>query len=291
MGEIYALSCSLIWAFAVLLIQRSGERTSPLALNLFRSSVSVPLLLLTLLFTGQSLLQPAPLRDYLILLASGIIGIAFADTLFHASLNRVGSGISAIVSTSYSPFIILLAYLTLGERMRPLDLVGVGLITSGVLLTGSLHAPPGRTRSQLLTGIMMGTIDMMLLAISIVLAKPVLNRSPVLWATTVRQVGSLVVLLGMAAISRQRRTHFAVYRPSHGWRFMLPGAALGSYLALILWIASMKYSLASIAAVLTQTSTIFILILAAIFLRERFSGRKLIAAGLAVIGVLLITVL
>ena len=53
----------------------------------------------------------------------------------------------------------------------------------------------------------------------------------------------------------------------------------------------MKYSLASIAAVLTQMSTIFILILAAIFLHEHFSGRKLIAAGLAVIGVLLITVL
>lgn len=291
MGEIYALSCSLVWAFAVLLIQRSGERVSPLALNLFRSSVSVPLLLLTLLFTGQSLLHPAPLRDYLILIASGIIGIAIADTLFHASLNRVGSGISAIVSTSYSPFIILLAYLTLGERMRPLDLVGVGLITSGVLLTGSLHAPPGRTRSQLLTGIMMGTVDMMLLAVSIVLAKPILNHSPILWATAVRQIGSLVVLLGMAVVSRDRRAHFAVYRPAHGWRFMLPGAALGSYLSLILWIASMKYSLASIAAVLTQMSTIFILILAAIFLRERFSGRKLIAAGLAVIGVLLITVL
>jgi drug/metabolite transporter (DMT)-like permease len=291
MGEIYALSCSLVWAFAVLLFQRSGERVSPLALNLFRSSVSVPLLLLTLLFTGQSLLHPAPLRDYIILIASGIIGIAFADTLFHASLNRVGSGISAIVSTSYSPFIILLAYLTLGERMRPLDLIGVGLITSGVLLTGSLHAPAGRTRSQLLTGIMMGTVDMMLLAISIVLAKPVLNHSPILWATAVRQIGSLVVLMGMALISRQRRTHFAVYRPAHGWRYMLPGAALGSYLSLILWIASMKYSLASIAAVLTQMSTIFILILAAIFLREHFSGRKLIAAGLAVIGVLLITVL
>jgi drug/metabolite transporter (DMT)-like permease len=72
---------------------------------------------------------------------------------------------------------------------------------------------------------------------------------------------------------------------------MLPGAALGSYLSLILWIASMKYSLASIAAVLTQTSTIFILVLAAIFLHEPFPRRKLIAASLAVAGVLVLTIL
>jgi drug/metabolite transporter (DMT)-like permease len=125
MGEIYALSCSLIWSFAVILFQRSGERVSPLALNLFRSSVSVLLLLPTLFLAGQSLLQPAPLRDYLLLIASGILGIAFADTLFHASLNRIGSGLSAIASTTYSPLIVLMAYFMLGERLRPLDLCGM----------------------------------------------------------------------------------------------------------------------------------------------------------------------
>jgi drug/metabolite transporter (DMT)-like permease len=291
MGEIYALSCSLIWSFAVILLQRSGERVAPLALNLFRSSVSVLLLLPTLFLAGQSLRQPAPLRDYLLLIASGILGIAFADTLFHASLNRIGSGLSAIASTTYSPLIVLMAYFMLGERVRLLDLFGMGLIMSGMLLTGSLHPPQGRTRRQLVVGIFFGVADMVLLAFAIVLVKPVLNHSAILWATTVRQIGSLVVLLLMALISRQRRAHFAVYRPARSWRTMVPAAALGSYLSLILWIASMKYSLASIAAILTQTSTIFILILAAIFLHEPFPRRKLVAAALAVAGVLFITIL
>ena len=40
MGEIYALSCAILWAFAVILLKRSGERIRPFALNLFRVGLS-----------------------------------------------------------------------------------------------------------------------------------------------------------------------------------------------------------------------------------------------------------
>jgi drug/metabolite transporter (DMT)-like permease len=64
---------------------------------------------------------------------------------------------------------------------------------------------------------------------------------------------------------------------------------LGSYLALICWIAGMKYTKVGIAAILNQTSTMYILILAAIFLRERFTMRKLVASLVAVAGIILVT--
>ena len=288
MGELYALACALVWSFAVILFQRSVEKVGALALNLFRSSVSVPLLLLTLAVTGTPLLRAAPPSDYLILIASGILGIAAADTLFHYSLRLVGAGISAIVSTVYSPMVILLTYFFLGERLSAVDLAGMVLITSGVFLSGRLAPPPNRTHRQLAWGIALGALDMLLLVISVVLAKPVLDHTPVIWATTVRQCGAFVVLLLVAGVSPRRRALFAVYRPSEAWRFMIPGAFLGSYISLILWIAGMKYTLASLAAILTQTTTVFILLLAVLFLHERLTPRKLAAAALAVAGVLLI---
>jgi drug/metabolite transporter (DMT)-like permease len=289
MGEFYALACALVWAFAVILFQRSMERVGALALNLFRNSVSVPLLLATMLLTGSQLLRPAPARDYLLLLASGVIGIAIADTIFHVSLRLVGAGISAIVSTLYSPLVILFTFLFLGEHLRAVQLAGMGLIAGGVFLSGNLHPPAQRTRRQLALGIALGALDMLLLVISVVIAKPVLNRSPVLWATLVRQVGAFAVILLMALASPRRKATFAVYRQAGAWRFMLPGSVLGSYLALILWIAGLKYSLASLAAILTQTTTVWIILLAVVFLHERMTPRKALAAALAVAGVLLIT--
>ncbi|MFH1144723.1 MAG: DMT family transporter [Candidatus Eisenbacteria bacterium] len=289
MGEIYALLCTVVWSFAVILIQRATESVRPLALNLFRSSVSVPLLLLTMAVTGAPLVRDVPWTDYAILIASGILGIAVADTLFHMALNLAGAGVNAIVSTAYSPLVVLMAFLMIGERLSTVDFIGMLLILGSLLIVGTLQPPGRRTRKHLLRGIVVGVIEMVFLAFSIVLAKPVLNHSPVLWATTVRQMGALAALVLIVLVSRQRREALAMYRPSRSWRFMVPGAALGSYLALVLWIAGMKYTQASIAAILNQTSTIMILILAVIFLGEPFTRRKLIAAALATGGVLLIT--
>jgi len=128
------------------------------------------------------------------------------------------------------------------------------------------------------------------LALGIVIAKPVLEHTPVIWATTVRQLGCLAALLPIAVVSPKRREHLAVIRPNRDWRFMLPGAILGSYLSLIFWIAGMKYVEVGVAAILNQSSTIYVLILAAIFLREPFTRRKAAASLVALAGILLVTV-
>jgi drug/metabolite transporter (DMT)-like permease len=70
---------------------------------------------------------------------------------------------------------------------------------------------------------------------------------------------------------------------------MVPATVLGSYLSLMLWIGGMKYTLASIAAILNQSSTVFILILSVILLHERLTKRKIAATLLALAGVLLVS--
>jgi drug/metabolite transporter (DMT)-like permease len=288
-GEFFALLTALIWAMAVILLKRSGENVPPFTLNLFRVVLSTALLLPTVVLAGESRWDGWSASDIAILFASGIIAIAISDTLFHMSLNVVGAGISAIIDCLYSPLTVLLAMLLLDERLCALQLLGMILVISGVLAASRHHPPHGVTPRQLLTGVFWGVLAMVALAIGIVIAKPVLDRTPVLWATAVRQLGCLLVMAPAALLSRQRRTILSVFRPSATWRVSVPAAVLGSYLALICWIAGMKYTKVGIAAILNQTSTIYILILAAIFLRERFTLRKAIASVIAVVGILLVT--
>jgi drug/metabolite transporter (DMT)-like permease len=288
-GEFFALLTALIWAMAVILLKRSGENVPPFTLNLFRVVLSTALLLPTVVLAGESRWDGWSASDIAILFASGIIAIAISDTLFHMSLNVVGAGISAIIDCLYSPLTVLLAMLLLNERLGALQLLGMILVISGVLAASRHHPPHGVTPRQLLTGVFWGVLAMVALAIGIVIAKPVLDRTPVLWATAVRQLGCLLVMAPAALLSRQRRTILSVFRPSATWRVSVPAAVLGSYLALICWIAGMKYTKVGIAAILNQTSTIYILILAAIFLRERFTLRKAIASVIAVVGILLVT--
>jgi len=288
MGQAFALLTAVIWASAVILLKRSGETVSPFALNLFRVVVSTSLLLPTVTIAGQ-VRWHGSLRDVLILFASGIFAIAMSDTLFHMSLNAVGAGVSAIIDCLYAPLTVLFATVLLGERLSALQLVGMALVLTGVL-TAAQHDPPhGVPRRQVVLGVIWGVLAMIALAIGIVIAKPVLDQSPVLWATAVRQLGCLGVMLPIALLSPRRREIFHVFKPSRGWRFSLPGAVLGSYLALIFWIAGMKYTKVGIAAILNQSSTIYVLILAAIFLQEPFTRKKMVASAVAVIGIVLVT--
>ncbi len=289
MGEIFALSTALVWAFAVILFKKSGEKIPPFALNFFRVAVASLLFVLTFVIMREPLWGRAPLKDYLLLVLSGFLAIAISDTLFHKCLNMVGAGINAIVDTLYSPFIVFFAFTLLGERFSFWHYAGMVVIVTGVLVTTRVDPPAGSTRRQLIVGIVYGVFSMATLGLGIVIAKPVLDRSPVLWATAVRQIGSLLTMIPALAIPAVRREALMTFRPQRHWKFMMPATVLGSYLALIFWIAGMKYTQAGVAAILNQTSSIHILIFASIFLKEPFTKHKAIAAALAVAGVLMVS--
>lgn len=292
LGQTCAILTALTWAFALILFKRSGERISPMALNLFKNSIGLVLLIVTQLVLwaveGMAAFGALSLGDLGILLVSGFLGIALADTIFFRALNLIGVGIVAIVDCLYSPFIILFSWLMLAEQLGEAQVGGAILVLSGVLVSSRLKAPEGRSHRQLVAGILLGALAMALMGFGIVLAKPILERTPVVWATTVRLLagtGSLVVLGAMMGWSKSL---WSVFRPTTAWKFAAPGSVLGAYVSLLLWVAGFKYIQASVAGILNQTSTIFAIILASLILKEEFNRRRLLAITLAMLGVVLV---
>jgi drug/metabolite transporter (DMT)-like permease len=166
----------------------------------------------------------------------------------------------------------------------------LALVLGGVFAAARHEPPHGVAPRQVAVGVVWGVLAMVALAIGIVIAKPVLDRSTLLWAATVRQVGCLAVMLPVALLSRRRAQILGALRPSSVWLHSLPGAVLGSYLGLICWIGGLKYTKVGVAAILNQSSTIYILILAAIFLKEPLTRRKLLASLVALAGIILVTI-
>ena len=289
MGEFYALAAAAVWAVAVIFLRKSGESIPPYALNLFRVTITTPLLVVSVVAAGQPLVYGAPVVDYLILIASGVISIAVSDTLLHRSINLIGAGLSAIATAVYAPIVTLLAFVLLGEELGPWQFGGMALVVGAILIAARHRPPEGATRRSIVVGVILGVLAMATVGFGIVIAKPVLLRTPVLWATTVRQAGSLAVMLVIALAMPGRKKVFSFMRPSGSWRYSLTAALLGSYCSLLLWVAGFKYALSGVAAILNQTSTIFILLLASVFLREPVTRRKIAASALAVAGILLVT--
>jgi uncharacterized membrane protein len=287
-GETLALITAVVWSISVILFKKSGETVGPLGLNLFKNTMTLLLMPPTMLLLGQVLFRPAPLNDYMLLMLSGVLGIGIADTLFFKSLNLLGAARSAIVDCLYSPVIILLSIFWLGERITVAQTVGALLIISAVFAIGRERGLGQITRSQLAAGILLGASSMLAMGVGIVMIKPILERSPVLWAIEVRLVGAAVSLFIILGFYWGRGAVVRSIRETKGWKYMIPGSFLGTYIALMFWIGGMKYAQASIASALNQTSNIFIFIFAAIFLKEKITRYKLIGIVLAVTGVFLV---
>lgn len=293
LGHLYALLAAITWAFALILFKRSGEHLSPLALNMFKNVVGIILLGATLALTGQGLSTIAqfPIEDVAILVISGILGIAIADTIQLYALNTVGVGTISIVDCTYSPFAILLGWWMLGETLTVGDWVGIILIVSGVLLAVQRDSTSGRTLLETVLGVAAATLAIALMVIGIVFAKPVLTVDgfPLLWATFLRLSLGTLVLAVVAAASPNRRRVWSCFRPSGVWWFSVPAAFFGAYLAMMFWVGGFKYAKVANAAILNQTSVIFAIVLATIVLKERFDRRRLLAVIAALTGTVLVT--
>jgi drug/metabolite transporter (DMT)-like permease len=286
-GEVYSALCALLWAVAVILFRKSGEKVTPVVLNLFKDVTGLILLCATMLILSVEFFPAEQTaEDWIILLVSGVIGIGIADTIFFASLNRLGAGRSAIVDCLYSPFVILCSLVHLDESFGPLLIVALVMMVSAIFIgtwQPELTDKP-EDKKQIKIGVILGVISMACMAIGISMAKPVLDRSDPWWATTVRMVSGTAFLAVIVACTSRRKEFIKVFRPSALWKVTVPAAVVGAYLAVFFWIAGMKYTETTTASVLNQSSNVFVIFLATLFLKERLTTRKLIAICMGFAG-------
>jgi drug/metabolite transporter (DMT)-like permease len=290
LGAAFSIAAALSWATAVVLFKRSGESLPPLSLNLFKNVVALAFFLpLTPIVEGD--LLPSRTREETIrILVSGVLGITLSDTFFFAALNRLGAGLTAIVDCVYSPAMVLLAVVFLGESLPAAALIGGALVVSAVFL-GTVRRPaPDRRSRDIAEGVAFGILGMFLVAGSMVVVKPLLTVEGIFGITALRLLAGTAVLGPLVLLLRGRAVVARVFRPSEVWKLAIPAAIVGNVLAMGFWVAGMTLMDVSISAILNQLSTIFLFLLAARVLRERITPRRTAAVVLAFAGAVLVLV-
>ncbi len=283
LGSIFALTSAFFWASAVILFKKSGEAFSPVSLNIYKNFVALILISLTMLILNIPFFPDKPINDWLLLALSGFLGITLADLFFFMSLNRLNAGLFAIVECLYLPSVIFFSFIFLGENLSIGSVIGATLILSAVFVGSTKRKKDSKNRSPL-SGIMIGCLSIIFLAIGIVIIKELLEHTDVFWATLVRLTAGTISLFIIVLCHPKRKLYFNELKFSKAWLIALPASVTGNYLALLCWMAGMKYTTASRAAILNQMSTVFIFILAAIFLKEKITINKSFAIALALTG-------
>ncbi|MDG1149230.1 MAG: DMT family transporter [Akkermansiaceae bacterium] len=288
-GDICAVASALFWSVAVILMRVSGLKVPPLPLTFFKIWVAVLLLMGTLLWERSPWVLDLTSQDYLRLVVSAVLGITLADTMIASALNRLGASLQALADCVYSPVIALVGLVMFGEHLSAWEMVGGALVVSGVFV-GATRTVEIKKPNDLWIGILLAAGAHIIMAVGILMVRDLFREHSLVWVSTFRFVVAGVVMLFWGALGgRKKLRHlFLGFRTRETWKFMIPMSILGPFLATLFWVAGFKHLNAGRAAIFNQLSTVFIVILAYLILKEKFTARKIAGVLLAIAGSLVV---
>jgi drug/metabolite transporter (DMT)-like permease len=223
---------------------------------------------------------PAPAaRPYVAISAALHVAYTF---LLARSYRLADFGQAYPLARGTSPWVVaIVAAVVVGERVTPLHLLGILLITGGLAVLGlggglrREHLPA--IGAALLTGV-------------VIAAYTVMDGLGVRVAdSTLGYIGWLFLLQGLVfplLVLRARRGH--LHLPESGQLAVAVGCGLLSLVAygVVIW-AQTRAPLATVAA-LRETSIVFGALIGAVVFHERLGRVRVLGAGLAICGVLLL---
>lgn len=282
-GEALSVGCALAWAVGVILYRRLGEHLPPLALTFVKNSLVWVMLVISVLVVHGPAWPALTATQWFLTALSGVLGMALADVLYLRALNAIGAGAMGIIGNLYSPFVIALSFVFLGERFGPQQALGFGLVMAGVVLVGYRSPLKEQVPGQI-KGMLLGAASIAVMAVAIVIVKRVLEESPLFWITLIRMSAALVVLGAVLAWRGELRS-VVTGMSMLPWRLLLPAAFVGQYLSTLMWLGGYKFAPASVAAVLNESASAFIVLLAWLWLKEPVSRRAITGIALTLTGV------
>lgn len=298
LGGIAALISALLWAIAAIIFRRLGENVPPAELNLVKGSLAVLLMLVTTLILRE--VSPVmPIATFLLLIASGVIGIGIGDTAYFESLNNLGSRLALLLGMIAPPLTGTIAWVVMGEKISLLGWVGIIITIAGVAwVITEEQAGEGKIKINYARGLKFAVIASLSQAIGAVISRYAMTEAGVtisaLQTAIIRLLAGIAYLTLLLIFSRKRV--FTWLRSddqnsgtsrSHLMGMIALVGFLGTYSAVWLQQVSIQFAPVGIAQTLLSTSPIFILPI--IVLRgEKLSSRAVLGAIIALGGIILL---
>jgi len=287
MGEWAAIICSVLWAVGSVYFARAGARLTPVAMNFVKCAVGALLMSVTLRLTEGVWVPTMDRLDALWLSASAVVGLALGDSLYFASLMRIGARRALLTSSVVPALTAVAAWYLLTEPMSVPQMIGATVTLFGVTWVLAARDPndgplqPG----DLAVGLMLG-LGAAICQVSTNLITKDSGASMSALAVGVVRLGVGAIALGVM-LTLQRGWGALTEALRHAdTRFEIgAGTMLGTYIGVWLMNVALMQTEAGVAATLLSTSPIWILPVSAYMQQQPISARSWFGAAVAVAGI------
>lgn len=302
-GELAGLTTALLWAFTSIFFSEAGRLVGSFTVN------KVRLLIAVLLYAGFSLVTtgcPYPQhvngQQVFWLGLSGFVGLVIGDSCGFKALVMIGPRLATLIYASTPIMTTIIAWVFLGERLNPLDVLGIVVTIAGITWVVSQrrfgsdnlfilsHDHPDR--GSLFKGVLLALGAALGQASGLVLAKQGMFHAggtvEPLEASYVRMTVSLFIILIITAVRGQLLHTIGAMKNSRALSFCAAGAVVGPFLGVWMSLVAVKHIATGLAATLNSTTPVMILPLVVLWYKERVTLRAIFGAVIAVCGVALI---
>jgi len=296
-GETAAVCTSILWTACAVLFAAAGKRIGALSVNAYRIVMAVVLLGLAHLVVFRTVIPPANSGQWFYMGLSGTIGLAVGDFGYLGALVLIGPRRGVLLMSMAPIFSSVAGYLVLGEVLATWNLVGMGLVLSGVcvvILDENVHASEvSPTRRHKVYGVLCGLAGSMGQGIGLVVSKYGMiaaggaGAAPLnpLSATLTRTVVAAGFVWLIVAVSGRLRRVLGARRDLQAVLRTFGGAASGPFLGVWLSMVAVTHTVAGVAATLMSLMPLFVIPVLWLVYRQRTSLRGMLGAAITVVGV------
>jgi drug/metabolite transporter (DMT)-like permease len=304
-GGIIAISTVLLWTLSVQLFEAGSKRIGSTSVNIIRISIAV-FLFCIILFIKDGYFIPVnfPMRAWIFLSLSGVVGFFIGDIFLFKSLVEIGPRVTMLIMSLSAPFAALIGWIFLNETYLTHQWVGMFVTLSGVSLvilekdntkqteTSDQKIKKLNSRPITLKGVLFGTGGMIGQAVGFIFSKTGMQtESGYLDAIASTQIRAIAAFVCFVILFTATRRWGAVKQGIHNRQaltYTAIGSALGPVAGVSLSLLALHYMTVGIASTIFSLVPVALIPFAIFLHKERVSYKAVAGAFLAVFGIFLL---
>jgi drug/metabolite transporter (DMT)-like permease len=284
-----AFGTAVFWSFSAIFFETASKKVGALAVNFWKVVFAFFFLAISgTVVRGVPFPYDAPLRTWIYLSLSGLVGFVVADFFLFNAYVLIGSRITVVFQSLTPVFTALFAYIFIAERMQLHRLIGMAVTVAGILIVVLVRSHQTRKNNEgalSVKGLVYAFLSALFQAGGMVLTKAGLGDYNPISGTQIRV---FVAIFGFAlnALIAGQGTHVFLRVPKTREAFIatIRGSVFGPFLGVALSLFSMQNTQVGATSTLMALTPVVIIVPSVLVLKQKIHYLEVLGAAIAVGG-------
>lgn len=290
LGQILALLTALCWAHNSVSYSIAGRKVTSQTVTHIRLWIALPAVIIVhYIFTGRALPEITLNLPFILLFISGVVGFFIADVFIFYGFVSIGPGPTLLILTLSPILSAFLSFFLLAESLRLLQILGMFVTISGILLVIYHENCNTKLDSHKIKGYSFAAIGAVAQAAAMVLSKMGMEGGihPIS-ANVVRITAGFIGLVIFSLVRGEFINDFKKMRDVKTLSIISIAALIGPVLGIIMTLYALQLTPVGIVTTIMQISPILLLPVEAIFFKRKITTAIIIGTLVAVAGAVLL---